>query len=483
MNAQVRRVFVVVLLLFLTLGVAATVIQFFQAPSLYADARNSRQILQAMEKDRGPIIVDESAIVFSERVDGHQYQRDYAEGPLYAAVTGYFSSVNMSATGMEAAADTILQGDTSELFVQRLRNLVAGRPRQGGGVRLSLNPQMQKVAAQQLDGRYGAAVALDVKDGKVLALYSSPTFDPNQMASLNSQDALDAYDKLINDPGRPLNNRAIASDRYAPGSVFKILTAAAMLENGVTPETKLPSPVSMTLPDTDTQLSNIEQSECGDGNVTLTEAFARSCNTTFALASEKLGDGQLRDVTARFGFGAPLSIPLTVTPSYFPEETNAAQLATSAIGQFEVAVTPMEMAMVTAAVANDGVMMQPRLVSKILDADNQVVSATKATELATPISKEVAQQLRGMMVAVVNEPYGTGGSMAIPDVTVAGKTGTAEVGDGNYTNAWAVAFAPAENPQIAVAVLIEGDANDPTPHGGPVAGPVAQQLLEAGLNG
>lgn len=483
MNAQVRRVFVVVLVLFLTLGAAITLIQFFQAPGLYADPRNSRQILQAMEKDRGPIIVDDSAIVFSERAGGHQYRRDYAEGPLYSAVTGYFSSVNMSATGMEAAADTILQGDTSELFLQRMRNLIAGRPRQGGGIKLTLKSAMQQVAAENLDGRSGAVVALDVKTGAVLSLYSAPSFDPNLLATLDSQDAQSAYEQLVDDPARPLNNRAIASDRYAPGSVFKILTAVTMLENGVTPQTKLPSPVSITLPGTDTQLSNIEQSECGDGNVTLEEAFARSCNTTFALASEHFTDKQLRDVTARFGFGAPLAIPLTVTPSYFPSDLTAAQLATSAIGQFDVAVTPMEMALITASIANGGVAMQPYLVSDILDADNEVVSTTKPGQLATPVSPEVADQVRQMMVGVVQQPYGTGGTMAIPGTTVGGKTGTAEVGAGDRTNAWAVAFAPAEDPQIAVAVLVEGDDNDPLPHGGPVAGPIARQLLEVGLNG
>lgn len=483
MNAQVRRLFTVVLVMFLALGVAATVIQFFSAPTLLADGRNSRRILQSAERDRGPIIVGGTPVAYSERLDDGtaRFQRVYPEGALYAPITGYFSAVNLSATGMEGAADHILEGDTSDLFWQRLQNLVAGRSRQGGGVELTVSDALQRAAAQALGDRRGAVVVEEAKTGRILALYSSPSFDPNPLASLDSTTVEAADAQLQEDPARPLNNRAIASDRYAPGSVFKIITAAAMLESGVTADTVLSSPVSMTLPGTETTLSNIESSDCGSGEVSLTEAFARSCNTTFALASANLPAGSLADMAKRFGFGESLTIPLTVTPSTFPSDINAAQLAMSAIGQYEVAVTPLQMAMVGQAVANGGTMMHPYLVDKVLDADNREVSTQKPQELSKPISPEIAATLTAMMRAVVEQPYGTGTSMAIPGVAVAAKTGTAEVGDGSTSNAWAVAFAPADNPQLVVSVIVEGDESDPLPHGGTVAGPIARTLLETGL--
>lgn len=469
--------------MFLTLGLAATVIQFFSAPTLIADGRNSRRILQAAERDRGPIIVDETPVAFSDRLDDgtERFQRVYPEGELYAPITGYFSSVNLSATGMEEAVGTILDGDTSDLFAQRLRNLFAGRSRQGGGVELTIDSSLQQVAAGALGDRKGAVVVEEAKTGRILALYSSPSFNPNPLASLDSAEVAKADEQLQKDPDRPLANRAIASDRYAPGSVFKILTSVAMLESGVDADTELDSPVSITLPGTETELSNIESSECGTGFVTLTEAFARSCNTTFALASEDLPDGKLAEVAARFGFGESLSIPLAVTPSYFPDDTNAAQLAMSSIGQYEVAVTPLQMAMVAQAIANDGKMLRPYLVDSVLDADNRQVSKGAPEELGQPISSDIAKTLTRMMKAVVDEPYGTGTSMAMYDVSVAAKTGTAEVGDGSTANAWAVAFAPADDPQLVVSVIVEGDESDPWPHGGTVAGPIVRQLLEAGL--
>ncbi len=243
----------------------------------------------------------------------------------------------------------------------------------------------------------------------------------------------------------------------------------------------MPSPVSTTLPGTATEVSNIESSTCGDGEPTLTEAFARSCNTTFVLASEQLTNQQLLDVTNRFGFGRESQIPLTVTPSVFPADADAAQLAMSSIGQYTVQTTPLQMAQVVQAIANDGQMMTPYLIDSIVDADNQVVRTNSPTDAGKPISSETASKLRAMMESVVSQPYGTGTTMALPNIAVAAKTGTAETGNGDRANAWAVGFAPADSPRIAFAVLVEGDDNDPTPHGGDVAGPIARALLEAGL--
>ena len=228
-------------------------------------------------------------------------------------------------------------------------------------------------------------------------------------------------------------------------------------------------------------MSNIESSTCGDGNPTLAEAFARSCNTSFILASQSLSHNQLADVASRFGFGASQSIPLAVTPSVFSETTDAAQLAMSAIGQYSDQVTPLEMAEIAQTIANGGQMMAPYLVSQVVDADLAVQSETNPTVLRTPISANIATQLTEMMKGVVNQPYGTGTSMALDGISVAAKTGTAETGTNGRANAWAVGFAPADDPQIAFAVLVEGDDTDPAPHGGTVAGPIARALLEAGI--
>ena len=481
MNAQIRKIFVVVLIMFAMLGLAVTNTQFISAPSLNADPRNVRTNLHAAEIDRGPIIVEKTAIASSELDDDNHYTRVYDQGYLYVSATGYFSSVGYGSTGIEAAQENVLDGQSQTLLGQRLRNLLTGEKRQGGGVELTLRASMQEAAAAALGDRKGAVVALDAKTGAILALYSSPSFDPNALASRDAGEVQDAYATLDADPKNPMLNRTI-SERYAPGSTFKVLTAIALIENGIAnPDTRMDSPVSTTLPGTNTEVSNIESSTCGDGKPTLTEAFARSCNTTFVLASEKLTTQQLTDVTKRFGFGDEQEIPLTVIPSVFPSDADSAQLAMSSIGQYTVQATPMQMAQVAQTIANGGQMMSPYLIKQIVDADNQTIRKTKATEAGRPISADTASKVTGMMQAVVSQPYGSGTPMALPNVSVAAKTGTAETGDGDRANAWAIGFAPADNPQIAFAVIVEGDETNPTPHGGDVAGPVAKAVLEAGL--
>lgn len=483
MNAQIRRLVVVTFALFMVLGIAITAVQFVYAPTLVSDQRNARRYLQSAEQDRGPIIVAESPVAYSDKEEGSTiFQRVYPEGPLYAAVTGYFAAVSQSATGIEAAENEVLEGTTSQFLWQRLRDLFAGNPRQGGGVQLTIDPAMQQVAAEMLGDRSGAVVALDVATGAVLTLYSSPSFDPNLLASTDQDAAVAAATALEADPSRPLDNRAIASSRYAPGSTFKILTTVALLENGITPSTELDSPTSTLLPGTNTPVYNAEQLDCGSGLVTLAEAFARSCNTTFVLASQNLPEGALQDVTKRFGFGETIKIPLTVTPSVFPENPTPAELALSSFGQFEVQMTPMELAMVAATIANGGVMMQPYLVQAVVDADNQVVSTTSPRIMGNPVTGAIADEIKEMMVGTVSLPYGTAAGAAIDGVQVAAKTGTAEVGANNeLANALTVAFAPADNPRIAVAVVVEGREGDDAIFGATAAAPIAARLLEVGL--
>lgn len=484
MNAQIRRLFLVILAMFALLVLALTNNQFLRAHSLTTDARNTRAIYQAAETARGPIIVGGEAVATSTKIDDtRRYQRSYPQGPLYAPVTGYFSVSFSSATGLESAADSTLDGQTDALAIQRIRNLVTGQPRQGGGLVLTINPQMQRVAAEQLGNRRGAVVALDARTGAILALYSSPSFDPNTLAGSDVSEAAQTHEKLVSDPSKPLSNRAIAGDLYAPGSTFKILTTVALLEKGVAaPDTRMPSPVETPLPGSSSVVSNIESNECGDGEPTLTEAFARSCNTTFVLASTHLTHTDLAEVAARFGFGQEMTVPLRVTPSVFPSSTDSAQLALSSIGQFSVRATPMQMATVAQVIANGGEMMEPYLINEVVDHDLQVRSTTAPTSRGKILEPKTAQALTTMMRAVVDEPYGTAGELALEGVPVAAKTGTAEVGDDSErANAWVVGFAPADDPKIAFAVVIEGDDQTPVPHGGTTAAPVARALVEAGL--
>ncbi|MDO5722698.1 MAG: penicillin-binding transpeptidase domain-containing protein [Actinomycetaceae bacterium] len=480
MNSQIRRLYLVIVAMVMSLAMAATYIQFFAAPSLNADGRNSRTILHASERDRGPIIVAGEAIAKSEPVEGtKRFQRTYTQGQLYAAITGWFSASLRSSTGLEAAAEDVFEGDSLSLLTQRIQSLFTGSVRRGGGVVLTVDPAVQEAAAQGLAGRRGAAVALEPSTGRVLALYSSPSFDPNLLAATDTDQAL-AYDEELNaSADRPLNNRAIAGDLYPPGSVFKLVTAAAMLESGLTPDSKVPGPASMELPGTSTVLPNVTGLPCGSQEPTLAEAFARSCNTTFALSAEKLGADVLREKARAFGFDSTLSIPLPVTSSSFPEDSDPAQMALAAIGQGKVEVTPLQMAMVGAAIANNGTLMKPYLIDSVVSADVVVQQEFSPKVLTKPINPKVAQQLRAMMVDVVDKPFGTANNISRGDGSIAAKTGTAETGRGDQTVGWIVAFAPADNPDMVVAVAVEGDESSPYAGGGSDAGPIARAMLDA----
>lgn len=483
MNAQIRQLYILVIGMFAILALALSNIQVIQAPRLNADSRNSRTILHAATIDRGPIIVAGTPVATSHKDDvSKRYQRTYSEGSLYAPITGYFSIFGTS-TGIENAAENILDGDSRVLLVQRLKNLFAGEHRQGGGINLTIDPELQRVAAEQLGNRRGAVVVLDVATGAIKALYSSPSYDPNAIAIFDSEKSAEAYDALAKDPAQPLVNRAIGGNRYAPASTAKILTAIALLEkSALTPETRVNAPASIPLPGTQTLIYNVENSACGDGSPTFQEAFARSCNTPFIDLSEKITSQDLASVAERFGFGRELSIPLTVTPSFFPEEMDASQTALAAIGQYSVQATPLQMAMIAQGIAAKGTVMRPHLIESIVDADLQIQETTQPRSYSTAVTPEIAAQVAAMMRDVVEQSYGTGTSMKLPGISVAAKTGTAEVGDGSgFANAWAIGFAPFESPRLAFAVLVEADEATPVAYGGQVAGPIARALLEVGL--
>lgn len=476
MNAPLRRVAISVLVLFTLLIVNINYIQVVRSDALREDSRNKRVITEEYSRERGSIIVAGEPIALSEPTDGRlQYLRRYPQGGLYAAVTGYYS-LDYGATGIERAENALLAGTDDRLFVRRISDLFTGRDPSGGDVVLTLDPAVQQVAMEGLAGQVGAVVALNPSTGAILGLASTPTFDPNSMAS-HDQAAVQETAELLSlaDPD-PRSNQAI-SQRYSPGSVFKVVVAAAALENGYTPETVVPAPQSLTLPGTSTQLRNFGDSACSSsGEQRLIDALTISCNTAFAQLGIDLGEDTVRDMAEAFGMdGERFEMPLTVVGSTVGEIEDDAQLGISSIGQQDVQMTPMQAAMVAAAVANGGTLMKPYLVDQLLAPDLTVVDETDPEEFSEPFSAEVADQLTEMMTSVVAN--GSGRGARINGVQVAGKTGTAE-NEGPDHN-WFIGFAPAADPEIAVAVFVRNGGGT----GGDVSAPIARQVIQAYLDG
>ncbi|WP_265442683.1 peptidoglycan D,D-transpeptidase FtsI family protein [Flexivirga meconopsidis] len=480
MNAPIRRLGLVVAAMFCSLLVAATIIQFAQARSLDNKPGNRRTLLASYSKERGSILVGGNAVAYSSPTDDQlKWLRKYPQGPMYAAATGYYS-FTYGSSAVEREYNDFLSGSSDKLFYRRLVDIVTGKSAQGASVQLTLNAKAQQAATNALKGQRGAIVALDPKTGAILAMATSPTYDPNLLASHDLNEVQSAFTRLSKDPAQPLLNRAINGNLYPPGSTFKIIDTAAALESGkYTPDSTLPGPASLRLPGTNSYLPNDFPGNCGPGDkVSLSRALTISCNTAYAQLGMDLGQDAVRSMATKFGFGRSLDIPMTVTPSVFPKDLGKAQLAQSAIGQFDVRATPMQIAMVSAAVANGGKEMSPYLVQSVRDKNLDVIQTTDPKTFSTPISSDTASQLNTMMQSVVSDGTGTGA--AIPGIKVAGKTGTAEHGSGTNADVWFTGFAPADNPKVAVAVLVEnGGTVGQEATGGLVAAPIAKQVMEA----
>ncbi len=485
MNGPLRRLASVVGVLFACLFASTTFVQFVQAESLQDRPGNARTLYQEFGRPRGPVVVGRQAVAESVKLgddDPYGYQRTYPGGPLYSHATGYYSVV-FGATGMEQAATDLLSGTADQLFYRRLSDLFTGRQPEGASVELTLDPRAQRAAWDALGAQRGAVVALNPRTGDILAMVSKPAFDPDPLASHDTDAATAARQRLLDDPQRPLENRAISGRLYPPGSTFKIVTSAAALSSGqYTPDSLVPGPATLDLPQTTADLPNNNRAPCGPNNqVRLLDALRISCNTAYGSLGLTLGADALREQSERFGFGKPLDIPLAVTPSTFPQAPNPPQTAQSAIGQFDVRVSPLQMAMVSAGIANGGEVMTPNLVRRVRSADLDVISEPSPRPFSTAVSGDVAAQLTTMMEAVVAD--GTGRQAQIPGVRVAGKTGTAQQGGGRSPHAWFTSFAPADDPQVAVAVVVEdgGRLGDET-SGGRVAAPIAREVMEAVIN-
>jgi len=478
MNATIRRTAAMLGLLILALMVNANVIAVVQDDELRARDGNRRQLIDEYDQQRGSILVGRKGVAKSVLTEERlKYQRVYSDGELYAPATGYYSVYG--ATGIEKAENDLLTGADDRLFVDRLTTLFSGQQPQGGNVILTLDADAQRAAFEGLDGQEGAVAAIDPRTGAILALASSPSFDPNLLASHDASVVTKNYERLRKDPQQPLLNRPI-QQVYPPGSLFKVVVSAAALSSGeYKPTTKIPGPALFDLPQSSNTIGNYFDGPCLGGTVTLTQALAISCNTAFAKIGIDLGDEAIREQAEKFGFNEPMKVPLTVSPSIYPNDLDAPQTALSAIGQYDVRATALQMAMVAAGVVNDGVVMTPYLVAEEQAPDLSALSITEPEPLSRAVSSEVAGELRDMMVNVVTS--GTGQAAAIPGYTVGGKTGTAQ--DGNRPpHVWFMAFAPAEDPQVAVAVIVEnGGTLGDEATGSAVAAPIAREVMEAVL--
>lgn len=412
MNSPLRHVAVACMLLFGLLMVNVTYLQGVRAEELQNRPGNVRVLYQEYERKRGPIVVDGTKVAKSKATsDELKYLRTYPQGPLYAHATGFYSLFN--ATGIEREQNDVLAGTDERFFVRRLINMATGEQPQGGSVVLTLDAAAQKAAFQGLQGREGAAVALNPKTGEILAMASTPTYDPNRLASHDSKKVQKAYEKLDSKDSQPLLNRAI-SEVYPPGSTFKVITSAAALSSGkYSPSSQVSAPQELDLPQTDLTLQNFEGEVCDpSGSMSLANALRMSCNTAFANIGMKLGPEALRKQAKAFGFTRSFEVPMETAPSVFSEDAlSKPATAYSAIGQQNVRSTPIQMAMVAAGVANDGVVMEPYLVDKIQAPDLETVEETDPEEYGRAVSEDVAQQLTGMMTRVVEQGTGSAGQI------------------------------------------------------------------------
>lgn len=482
MNRQVRRVSTAVAVMFLALFTSSTMIQVVRSESLYQDPRNVRASYESYKTQRGPILVGSTQLTQSVEVDNtFRFLRVYSD-PKYAAATGFFS-VFTGSSGIERSMNSYLSGQSSEQFFEQINALLDGTPVAGAAVELTLDPEIQEVAWNALGDRKGAVVALDPKTGQIIAMVSKPSFDPNLLAVQNFAEVQANYEALLADPEQPLVNRTIAGDLYHPGSVFKLVVAAAALESGrYTASSRLPNEDGYRLPGTVETIRNSSRGLCGDGlTVSLQTALAKSCNVPFARLGVELGQDRIRAQAELMGFGDVLKIPSDVTPSFYPLDMDEAQTALSALGQFDVRVTPLQMAMVSAAIANRGVLMQPQLIQSVVASNLNLLAEPVPRVYSSPMSDSTAAFLTRMMIDSVENGAAT--RARISGVNVAGKTGTAEAGPDDPYTLWFTGFAPAENPSVVVAVVIEdGGGLGQSGTGNQLAAPIAKRVMEAVLN-
>ena len=507
MDRRIRRLGFGLVGLFALLFAQLSYVQVIHADYIKARPANARrQIIAEYKVERGPILSADGVVLARsvrnpERRDELLFQREYGEsGPLYAGLTGYYSRI-FGRAGLEEAANPYLSGDAADLAVSTFTDLILGRERQGGAIDTTIVTGVQETAAAALGDQPGAVVAIEPDTGDVLALYANPSYDPNTISSGSDADIVEAWEAITSDPDQPLISLA-KDELFLPGSTGKLITASAALENDVEPGDKWPNPRVLDLPQTTNTLENFGGSLCNGGSqtVSMAEAFQESCNVTFAEIGLKLGAREMSEQARAYGF-CPTDPPVQIEcesptipfllpwangrfpgPSYFAESQPL--LAFSAIGLDNVVTNPLHMALIAAAIANDGTMMQPRLITAVQDHTGKVVREFDPEQYGQPISDASAKQMRAMMLSVTKGGTATAAFSGFR-IDVAGKTGTATNGENRDPNAWFTAFAPAgpgEKAEIAVAVIVlDGGSLGSEATGGQVAAPIARAVIEAYL--
>ncbi|MFC5996143.1 peptidoglycan D,D-transpeptidase FtsI family protein [Pseudonocardia hispaniensis] len=485
MNTPVRRIAIAVMAMIVMLLANLTYVQVVKAGDYRSDPRNQRVLLAEYARKRGQISTGGQVLADSKATDDRlRYQREYPDGPAYAGLTGYYSVI-YSSSGLERATDSVLNGSDDRLFARRLSDLITGRDPSGGNVVLTIKPPVQERAYQAMTdkGYAGAVVAIKPQTGEILAMVSTPSFDPNPLASHNSATQQEAWSTFNKADPPVLVNRAI-SETYPPGSTFKLIDVAAALQHGYTPDSQLTAASNLTLTGTNTTLQNFAGTPCGTAaTASLREALARSCNTAFAELAGNLGEDVLRKQAEAFGIGSSsLTVPMPVAPSSIGDIPDTAALQQSGIGQRDVRLTPLQNAMIVAAIANGGQLMAPHLVKEIQGPELETIDTTSVDRIGRAIPASVASAITDMMIGSENRTQGGG---KITGVQIASKTGTAEHGNdpkNTPPHAWYVAFAPATNPQIAVAVVVEnGGDRSLEATGGSVAAPIGRAVIAEAL--
>ncbi len=481
MNKTIRRASVFALLLVLALLVRATWVQFYDGQALAEDKDNRRNTIELYSEPLGNIVVGGKAVTGSARTKSGDlaYKRTYTDGPLYAAVTGY-SSQAFGATQLEGIYRDLLDGTDNRL--KSVLDTVTNKRSDPGNVITTIDPDVQKAAYEALGDNKGAAVAIDPATGRILAVVSTPSYDPSKITTGDS----DAWKQLTEDPDKPMTNRALRQP-LPPGSTFKLVVAAAALENGLyaSVDERTDSPDPYPLPQSSDKLTN-ENPSAPCENASIRVALQYSCNNVFGALAVDLGQDKVRAMAEKFGFNDDAQdVPVRAYESVYPTGMDKAQTALSGIGQFDVTATPLQMAMVSAAIANDGKLVSPHMVSQITDGGGGTLeNYDDSAGTKEIVSSGTAEQLQSAMRTVVEK--GTGTNARIPGATVGGKTGTAQHGENNSKTpyAWFTSYGKAGGKEVAVAVVVEqSDAARSEVSGNGLAAPVARKVMEAALKG
>ncbi|MHC0432988.1 peptidoglycan D,D-transpeptidase FtsI family protein [Streptomyces sp. O3] len=485
MNKTLRHISVFCGLLMLALLIRTNWVQLVQGDALAEHEKNRRVAIERYAQPLGNILVSGKPITGSERVEGSdlKYKRTYTDGAMYAPVTG-FASQAFGSTQLEALNSNLLSGTDSRMHLKDPLRTLTNQPQAGGDVLTTIDPHAQKAAYEGLGTFKGGVAAIEPETGRILALASTPSYDPSTFAGISKKDQR-AWEELNKDRNKPLLNRAL-KETYAPGSTFKVLTAAAAIEAGKVTDVRAPtdSPDPWTMPDTRTVLPNLNKAApCRNASVAV--AMQYSCNNVFGKLAADIGKDKMAEVAEKFGFNNPkVDTPVRAGNSIYPTDINRPQTALSGIGQGSVTSTPLQIAMLAAGIANDGKLMQPHLVDEVRGPDLNILDKYEPKAMSQAVSEQTAGMTREAMEHTAKE--GSGRPALIDGITVGAKTGTAQHGVNNSLPpyAWFIAYGKSpEGKSVAVAVFIDPGQDVPRDAiaGGTLGGPIAKSVMEAVL--